>query len=179
MRFPRARFPAFILKAGLCIGLMVQTISGRSYLVAVRALVLITGLTLLSACSTPIAAPSVIILAQDMNFKWVPPNLGRRMEVSIPAGRYTQTDSDSDVVYYESERALVSRAYIGQSADKTKGGIGYLKREGRYFVWEFAPSIIAQTAWGLISGQTQEGPLVRIYLGKVPKENEPSLQFEK
>jgi len=101
------------------------------------------------------------------------------MKVFISAGRYARTDNDWNTVYYESEAGLVSRAYAGQTGKKVQGGIGYMKRQDRYFVWEFAPSITAQTAWGLISGQTQEGPLVRIYLGKVPKENEPSLQFEK
>ncbi len=101
------------------------------------------------------------------------------MEVSISAGRYTKSGEEWDTVYYESESGLVSRVYAGQPAEKVKGGLGYMKRKGRYFVWELAPSIVAQTPWLLISGMTEKGPDVRIYLGKVPEENEHSLKFEK
>jgi len=62
---------------------------------------------------------------------------------------------------------------------KTKGGIGYSKGTGHYFVWKLAPSIYAQSAWAAISNLTQEGPLVQIYLGQVPKEIEHSLRLEK
>lgn len=147
-----------------------------------RALVLITYSILLTACSTPrtiTSAPSAIILAEDLRFNWVPPNLGRKMEVFISADRYTKSVEEQDTAYYESEAGLVSRAYAGQPAQKAKGGIGFFKEKGQYFVWAFAPSIVAQTPWTLISGMTQPGPLVRIYLGKVPVENESSLQFER
>jgi len=101
------------------------------------------------------------------------------MEVFISAGRYTRSAEEWDTVYYESESGLVSRVYAGQPAKKGKGGIGYFKRKGRYFVWKLAPSIVAQTPWLLISNMTEEGPLVRVYLAKVPEENEHSLRFEK
>ncbi|HND60393.1 MAG TPA: hypothetical protein PLB90_02875, partial [Opitutaceae bacterium] len=110
---------------------------------------------------------------------WVPPNLGHKMEIFISSGRYTRSAEQWDVVYYESDSGLVSRAYVGLPAEKVKGGIGYFKEKRRYFVWEFAPSIIAQTPWALISNMTEKGPLVQIYLGQVPKELEPRLRLEK
>lgn len=146
-----------------------------------RAFVLITCLLLLSACTTPVATPtpSAIVLSEDMHFEWVPPNLGHRMEVFISAGRYSRTDEEQDMVYYESGSGLVSRAYVGQPAKKVKGGIGYMRGKGQYFIWELVPSSLAQTPWLLISNMTEAGPLVRAYSAKVPKENESSLHLEK
>jgi len=118
-------------------------------------------------------------MVEDLNFKWVPPNLGHKMEVSISAGRYTKSAEEWNLVYYESESGLVSRVYAGQPVEKVKGGIGYMKKERRYFVWELAPSVTAQTPWALISGMTEVGPDVRIYLGKVPEEAEHSLLLER
>lgn len=142
--------------------------------------ILITCSILLSACATPqVATPSAVTLSEDLHFKWVPPNLGHKMEVFISAGRYTRSDEDWNTVYYEAESGLVSRGYPGQPAKAGKGGIGYLKRDRRYFVWELAPSLVAQTPWLLISNMTEEGPMVRLYLAKVPKENEPNLRLEK
>jgi len=146
----------------------------------VSALVLITCSILLSACTTPpIAAPAAIILSQDLRFNWVPPNLGHKMEICISAGRYTRSAEQWDTIYYESEDGFVSRAYVGLPAEKVKGGIGYFKQKRRYFVWELAPSVVAQTPWGLISNMGEKGPMVQLYLGQVPKELEPRLRLEK
>lgn len=145
-----------------------------------RAFALITYSILLSACMTPqVSTPSAVILSEDLHFNWVPPNLGHKMEIFISAGRYTRSAEEWDAVYYESVSGLVSRAYVGQPAKMVKGGIGYWKNKGRYFVWELAPTIVAQTPWVLISNMTEKGPLVQIYLGQVPKENEQSLRLEK
>lgn len=145
----------------------------------VCALVLITGSIFLSACTTPpVAAPATIILSEDLRFNWVPPNLGHKMEIFVSAGRYTRSAEEWDAVYYEAEDGFVSRAYVGQQAERVKGGIGYFKQKRRYFVWELAPSIVAQTPWLLISNMTEKGPLVQIYLGQVPKELEPRLSLE-
>ena len=155
-------------------------VSDRPFADPMRAFVLITCSILLSACSTPqVATPSAIILSEDLHFQWVPPNLGHRMDISISAGRYVRSAEEWDTVYYESETGLVSRVYLGQPAKRVKGGIGYFKRKGRYFVWELAPSIVAQTPWLLISNMTEKGPDVRIYLGEVPEENEHSLHLER
>jgi len=145
-----------------------------------RAFFLLACLICLSACSTPdVTAPSAIILSEDLHFQWVPPNLGHRMDVSLSAGRYTRSSDEWDTVYFESETGLVSRVYAGQPANKVKGGIGFFKRKGRYFVWELAPTIDAQTPWLLISGMTAAGPMVRLYLAMVPEENEHHMRFEK
>ena len=152
----------------------------RSFADPMRTFALFACSIFLSACSTPqVSTPSAVILSEDLHFKWVPPNLGHEMEIFISAGRYTRSADDRDTVYYESKSGLVSRVYAGQPAMKGKGGIGYFKSKGRYFVWELAPSTVAQTPWLLISNMTEEGPLVRLYLAKVPEENEPSLRFEK
>ncbi len=145
-----------------------------------RAFVLFACSILLSACwAPPVATPSAVTLSEDLSFNWAPPNLGHKMEVFITAGRYTLSADEWDTIYYESESGLVSRTYPGQPAEKVKGGIGYLKRTGRYFIWEFAPSTIAQTPWLLISNMTKAGPMVRVYLAKLPEEDEPRLRFEK
>jgi hypothetical protein len=145
-----------------------------------RAFVLFACLLCLGACSAPqVALPSAVILAEDLHFQWVPPNLGHRMDVSISAGRYTLSADEREAVYYESQTGLVSRVYAGQPARKVRGGIGYFKSKGRYFAWELAPSRAAQTPWLLISNMTEEGPMVRIYLAPVPEQNESSLRFEK
>ena len=138
----------------------------------------------LTACSTfqaytPLPLPSSVTLSEDLHFTWVPPNLGHKMAVFISAGRYTRSAEDWNTVYYESENGRVSRGYAGQPGKEVKGGIGYSKTKEQYFVWELAPSIVAQTPWALISGLTEEGPLVRLYLAKIPKEIEQSLRVER
>jgi hypothetical protein len=152
----------------------------RTFAALMRTFVLFACSIFLSSCSTPqVAMPSAVILSEDLHFEWVPPNLGHKMEIFISAGRYIRSAEDWDTVYYESNNGLASRVYAGQPAKKGKGGIGYFKSKRRYFVWKFAPSIDAQTPWLLIANMTEEGPLVRLYMAKVPEENEHSLRFEK
>jgi hypothetical protein len=153
----------------------------RSLAAPMRALVLSTCLAALSACTGPVATPtpSAIILSEDLHFKWFPPNLSPKIDISLSAGRYTRSAVEWDRVYYESEGGVVSAARAGQPAVKAKGGIGYLTRKGRYFVWGYTSSITAQNAWLLISNMTEDGPLVRAYSGQVPKEFEPSLRIER
>lgn len=151
----------------------------RIYALPLGALVLIAFSIFLSACTTPpVTAPAAISLSEDLRFNWVPPNLGHKMEIFISAGRYTRSAEQWDAIYYESEDGFVSRAYVGLPAEKVKGGIGYFKQKRRYFVWELAPSVVAQTPWVLISNMGEKGPLVQIYLGQVPKELEPRLRLE-
>lgn len=156
------------------------TVFDRILTLLVSALGFISCSIFLTSCTTPpVAAPAAIILSEDLRFNWVPPNLGRKMEIFISAGRYIRFAENWDAVYFESENGLVSRAYVGQPAEKVKGGIGFFKWKGQYFVWELAPSIVAQTPWLLISNMTEKGAPVQLYLGKVPKELGPRLRLER
>lgn len=73
---------------------------------------------------------------------------------------------------------MVSAVHVGDPAQKVKGGIGYSKKKRRYFVWEFAPSFVVRFPLNGFSDELEDGPTVKLYLGGVPKEIEPSLHFE-
>src|SRR4051794_33775745 len=99
---------------------------------------LLLALVLSSCATSPTVRPpphSVTVL-EDLRFAWRPPIGLPEFETTISAGSYVRLDEDRTQVFYSSEKGLVSKALAGHQSEKVKGGIGYLKAEGRFFVWK-------------------------------------------
>ncbi len=146
------------------------------------AIALGTALALGACAAPPVAgkpAPSAVTIARELAFPWHPPNGGPAYEISIAAGRYARADDDGDRIYYTSENGLVSRARRGQAAARQKGGIGYSRKSGSFFVWSLAPSFDSKTLLNGVLDEFEAGPPVRIYLGDMPERTERSLQLER
>ena len=118
-------------------------------------------------------------IAEDLHFKWRPPNGRQTFEIFISAGRYTRASDDGIVFYYTSENGLVSRVRTGQPAEKMSGGIAFSLKKGSYFVWKYAPSYIVRYPLSGVFDEVHDGPSVRIYVGELPPESEHQLHIEK
>lgn len=148
----------------------------------IPAIVLGTTLALGACAAPPVAghsAPSAVTIPRELTFAWQPPNGGLEYEISITPGRYARADDDGDRAYYVTGNGLVSRARRDQAAERQKGGIGYSRKSGRFFVWHLAPSFDSRTLLNGVLDEFENGPPVRVYLGNLPEAAERCLQLER
>jgi hypothetical protein len=136
---------------------------------------------LLAGCATSTTIgppPRVIAVLEDLRFTWRPPIGFPEFETTISAGTYVRIGEDGTQVFYSSNSGLVSKTIAGHNAEKKRGGIGYLKGEGRFFVWKADVSQGGLMILGPLTVIGHKGDPLQLYLGRVPTDLESKLKIE-
>ncbi|HXA79813.1 MAG TPA: hypothetical protein VNV14_00970 [Opitutaceae bacterium] len=143
-----------------------------------KLLVFLSCTLLISGCMTPFSeAPAAITLSRDLNFEATALLGPIAWRVTITKGHYVWFATDMAAFYYKSEGAQVGQ---GEPIQKSEGGLGIDRSNGRVFVWKKSVSNGGTVPIGpVFFNAPPAGTVGQQRLGWIPHDLEGALTIER